>query len=203
MLAIRRLTFLLLIQGFSYGIPVFTKMFQGSLSIEEDELDLDSNLEDGDFGFYTVKFINPKDRLKVVTEGPWKIMDHYLTIQKWKPNFHIERAKVKSTAIWIHLLGLPLEYFHKSILVSIWKLVGKPIKLDTNTALAMRGKCFNRWENKNSNPRRDLRDANHFQSLNSLDLDGDQEGQVMSAPIVCVIKVDILSLVHKLRIQNG
>ncbi|KAK5846715.1 hypothetical protein PVK06_003012 [Gossypium arboreum] len=47
MLAIRRLTFLLLVQGFSYGIPVFTKMFQGSLSIEEDELDLDSNLEDG------------------------------------------------------------------------------------------------------------------------------------------------------------
>ncbi|MFQ6626167.1 hypothetical protein Gotur_004982 [Gossypium turneri] len=123
-------------------------MFQGSLSIEEDELDLDSNLEDSDdfdcidldFGFYTVKFINPKDRLKVVTEGPWKIMDHFLTFQKWTPNFHIERAKVKSVAVWIHLLGLPLEYFHESILVSVGKLVGKPIKVDTNTALAMRGK---------------------------------------------------------------
>ncbi|PPD73351.1 hypothetical protein GOBAR_DD29718 [Gossypium barbadense] len=67
-------------------------------------------------------------------------MDHYLTIQKWTPNFHIERAKVKSTAVRIRLLGLPLEYFHESILVSVEKLVGKPIKVDTNTALAMRGK---------------------------------------------------------------
>ncbi|KAE8720953.1 putative beta-1,4-xylosyltransferase IRX9 [Hibiscus syriacus] len=38
-------------------------------------------------------------------------MDHYLTIQKWKSNFFADGASVSSTAVWIHISGLPIEYF--------------------------------------------------------------------------------------------
>ncbi|MBA0681617.1 hypothetical protein Goari_023407 [Gossypium aridum] len=108
-------------------------------------------LEDGfdcidlGYGFYAMKFVSDKDCLKVLTESPKKIMDHYLMVQQWRPNFLLKRVEVKSTTMWIHLLGLPIEYFHELFLVSIGKFVGKPIKVDFNligfnTMLATRGK---------------------------------------------------------------
>ncbi|MBA0566641.1 hypothetical protein Golob_011439 [Gossypium lobatum] len=92
------------------------------------------------YGFYAVKFEKQEDRFKVMIEGRWKIMDHYLTVKKWKPNFHPETAVVWSTVIWIYCPGLPLEYFHESVLIDVGKLVGKPNKVDSNTSLATRGK---------------------------------------------------------------
>ncbi|MBA0811193.1 hypothetical protein Gohar_003117, partial [Gossypium harknessii] len=41
---------------------------------------------------------------------------------------------------WIQLLGLPLEYFNEEVLVKVGKLVGRPIKLDSNTVYTTRGK---------------------------------------------------------------
>ncbi|XVF11920.1 hypothetical protein REPUB_Repub08aG0069600 [Reevesia pubescens] len=40
----------------------------------------DFELIDLGSGFYVVKFENIEDRFKVMTGGPWKIMDHYLTV---------------------------------------------------------------------------------------------------------------------------
>ncbi|XVE98728.1 hypothetical protein REPUB_Repub03eG0133100 [Reevesia pubescens] len=62
--------------------------------------------------FYVVKFENMEDRFKVMIGGPWKIMDHYLTVQKWQPNFRPSFAMVGATTVWIQLPELPLEYFN-------------------------------------------------------------------------------------------
>ena len=100
----------------------------------------DFELIDLGHGYYVVKFANLEDRSKVMIEGPWKIMDHYLTVQRWRPNFHPSSATIGSTAVWIQLPELPLEYFNGDVLMEIGRLVGIPLKLDSNTTLVTRGK---------------------------------------------------------------
>ncbi|KAE8672386.1 PLASMODESMATA CALLOSE-BINDING PROTEIN 3 [Hibiscus syriacus] len=50
------------------------------------------------------------------------------------------RVCVSSTAVWINILGLPIEYFDEGILVNIGKLVGTPLKVDYRTVWATRGR---------------------------------------------------------------
>ncbi|KAE8702094.1 hypothetical protein F3Y22_tig00110503pilonHSYRG00797 [Hibiscus syriacus] len=135
--------------------PLFAGMFRSSSRMEEEndddiptvEISADTKNEirqpwrkaliiKGEFecidlgnGFYAVKFQSMSDRLKVPTEGPWKIMDHYLTVQKWKLNFLEEKANVSYTAMWIHISGLPIEYFDEKILAEIGKLIGTTLYL--------------------------------------------------------------------------
>nr|KJB43223.1 hypothetical protein B456_007G189100 [Gossypium raimondii] len=68
-------------------------------------------------GFYVVKISSVDDGLKVITTGTWKIMDHYLTIQKWKSNCHPAIRMIVSTVVWTQLPSLPLEYFNEEVLV--------------------------------------------------------------------------------------
>lgn len=101
------------------------------------KLDGDLELIDLGYGYYVAKFANSDDRTKVMTGGPWKIMDHYLTVQRWKPNFRPSEAVVPSTAVWIHLPEFPLEFFKESIiLLDTANQIGKPLRLDTTTSLA-------------------------------------------------------------------
>ncbi|XVF28970.1 hypothetical protein REPUB_Repub15cG0079400 [Reevesia pubescens] len=92
------------------------------------------------YGFYAVKFERMDDRFRVLTEGPWKIMDHYLTVQRWRPLFRPSQATIGSTAVWVHLPELPLEFFNEDVLMEIGRILGKPLKIDSTTALATRGK---------------------------------------------------------------
>lgn len=71
---------------------------------------------------------------------PWKIMDHYLVVQRWKPNFRPSTAKIGKMAIWIRLPEFPIEYFDVEMLMEVGRQLGKPIRLDTNTSKAARGK---------------------------------------------------------------
>ncbi|XVF30111.1 hypothetical protein REPUB_Repub16aG0028700 [Reevesia pubescens] len=91
-------------------------------------------------GYYIVKFDQKGDMVNVLTGGPWKILGHYLTVQRWKPNFKPSTSILGSTTIWIQLPELPIEYFNKEILMRIGSLIGKPLKLDANTSMASRGK---------------------------------------------------------------
>ncbi|XVF02367.1 hypothetical protein REPUB_Repub04eG0169400 [Reevesia pubescens] len=97
-------------------------------------------------GFYVVKFENMEDRLKVMTGGPWKIMDHYLTVQRWQPYFRHSVEVVGAMVAWIQLPKLPLKFFNGELLMNIGKIVGNPLKLDSNTILVTREKfartCF-------------------------------------------------------------
>nr|WMB96822.1 hypothetical protein [Solanum melongena]WMB96868.1 hypothetical protein [Solanum melongena]WMB97045.1 hypothetical protein [Solanum aethiopicum] len=91
-------------------------------------------------GFYVVKFAEMEDRAKVMTGGPWKIMDHYLTVQRWKPHFRPSEAVVPSTSVWIDFPECPVEYFQEDLLMEAAKHVGIPIKIDNTTALAAKAR---------------------------------------------------------------
>ena len=38
--------------------------------------------------YYIVVFTDRQDRDYAFQEGPWMIDDHYLLVQKWRPNFN-------------------------------------------------------------------------------------------------------------------
>ena len=60
-----------------------------------------------------MKFDMVEDYNHVLTGGPWIILNHYLTVRKWEPNFKPSEAKEISTAVWLKLTELPIEYFNK------------------------------------------------------------------------------------------
>lgn len=95
-----------------------------------------------DLGFncYVARFELAKDCMHVLLDGPWKIYDHYIVPQRWKPDFDPSTAKLVKMAVWVRLPGLPVEYFREDIIKLILQQVGTPLHLDRATAGVERGK---------------------------------------------------------------
>lgn len=68
------------------------------------------------------------------------IYKHYLTVQPWTLDFSINNIMVNSVVAWVRFSGLPIQYYHKSILHAIVKVVGIVMKVDYNTKVFKRGK---------------------------------------------------------------
>ncbi|KAA3472382.1 reverse transcriptase [Gossypium australe] len=90
--------------------------------------------------FYVVKFAQSEDYATVVTGGPWIVHDSYLTVRPWKAGFRPEEDDLSTTLVWIRIQGLPLEMFDEDALKVIGSAVGRPVKIDTHSALTSRGK---------------------------------------------------------------
>lgn len=103
------------------------------------EIQGDFEAVDLGLGFFLFKFEVKSDFTKVFTGGPWVILDHYLTVRKWKADFKPSVAEDISTAVWVRF-KLPIEYYNEKFLFHIAKLIGKPIKVDLNTATTTRGR---------------------------------------------------------------
>ncbi|KAL7192728.1 hypothetical protein ACSBR2_024529 [Camellia fascicularis] len=91
-------------------------------------------------GFFIVKFEMMEDYSKVFTGGPWVVLDRYVTVRKWQPNFKSDEAEEDTTAIWVRFPNLPIEYYDEKVLYHISKVIGTPLKIDVNTAMEARGK---------------------------------------------------------------
>ncbi|KAA8525309.1 hypothetical protein F0562_007164 [Nyssa sinensis] len=82
---------------------------------EDDGEDIE-DLEEGDFEvidlrsvYFLFKFDMFKDCVHVFSGGSWIILDHYLTVQRWKPDFRPLSGTVSKTTVWVRLLELPIE----------------------------------------------------------------------------------------------
>ena len=71
---------------------------------------------------------------------PWFVGDHYLHVQAWEVDFHPHVAKISTTAVWIRLEQLPIEYYHPEFLKHVGNKLGKLLKIDAVTSTAMRGR---------------------------------------------------------------
>ncbi|KAG8391521.1 hypothetical protein BUALT_Bualt01G0196300 [Buddleja alternifolia] len=76
-------------------------------------------------GYYIVRFYTKEEYDHVLQGGPWIIMGHYLTVQKWKPYFRPATETINSTLVWIRFPELPVELFHPDVLKSLGSLIGK------------------------------------------------------------------------------
>ncbi|KAI9075481.1 hypothetical protein K1719_042569 [Acacia pycnantha] len=87
-------------------------------------------------GYYIVSFSNKEDRDYAFSEGPWMIDDHYLLVQRWRPNFNPWKADCqRKIAVWIRIPDLPLEFCTVESLGLIGNMIGRIVKIDRSTSI--------------------------------------------------------------------
>ncbi|XP_031120937.1 uncharacterized protein LOC116024177 [Ipomoea triloba] len=91
-----------------------------------------------DNGYFLVKFASVDDYEFAKYGGPWMVLDHYLIVKEWVPNFDPFTAKTESMIVWIRFPCLPAEYFNHKFLMSVGEKVDRPINIDTATSLVSR-----------------------------------------------------------------
>lgn len=91
-------------------------------------------------GYFIVSFSTKEDRDFALQEGPWMIADHYLLVQRWRPNFNPLKADShKRIAVWVRIPNLPVELYNVESLRRIGDFMGKTLKIDRTTAFSERG----------------------------------------------------------------
>lgn len=68
------------------------------------------------------------------------VLDHYLIVKEWTPDFHPMVDKTEKLIVWARFPGLPVEYYNLDFLLKIGEKIGKPIRIDEATSLVSRGK---------------------------------------------------------------
>ncbi|KAI9110868.1 hypothetical protein K1719_018306 [Acacia pycnantha] len=90
--------------------------------------------------YYVVSFSSKEDRDYALYEGPWMLDDHYLLVQRWRPNFNPWRAdRQRRIAVWVRIPDLPLEFCTVESLGLIGNMIGRIIKIDRSTSIYDKG----------------------------------------------------------------
>ncbi|KAF7812559.1 uncharacterized protein G2W53_033535 [Senna tora] len=85
-------------------------------------------------GFFLVVFRFAKDRWRALLAGPTLINGHFMSIQLWSPRFNpLENTKKAFSPIWVRLENLPMEFYHRDVLVQIGNSLGTFLGLDADT----------------------------------------------------------------------
>ncbi|XP_048623663.1 uncharacterized protein LOC125592501 [Brassica napus] len=83
--------------------------------------------------FFMVRFEKESEYLTALTGGPWRLFGSYLIVRAWSPEFDPLRDDIVTTPVWIRLTNIPVNFYHRSILMGIAKELGKPIRVDLTT----------------------------------------------------------------------
>lgn len=79
---------------------------------------------------FLFRFAQSDDYEKALFGGPWFIMDHYLMLTTWKPNFRPSINNFDNMSAWVRIDELPVEYYDKEALFEISRHIEKPIRVD-------------------------------------------------------------------------
>lgn len=90
--------------------------------------------------FYLVKLSDIEDYRQALFEGPWKIADHYLIVQRWRPFFSLTASISQKVVVWVRIPNLPIELCNEKLLPRIGNTIGNMLKIDKVTSLQSRGK---------------------------------------------------------------
>ncbi|KAL0803497.1 hypothetical protein Bca101_095987 [Brassica carinata] len=83
--------------------------------------------------FFMVRFEKEDEYLEALTGGPWRAFGSYLMVRAWSPEFDPLRDDIVTTPVWIRLTNIPVNFYHRSILMGISKGLGRPIRVDQTT----------------------------------------------------------------------
>ncbi|XP_039063085.1 uncharacterized protein LOC120207731 [Hibiscus syriacus] len=89
------------------------------------------NLINLDNDYYLVKFENPEDYTRVLTDGPWMIYGSYVTVQPWSRNFTTTEKNPSQVIAWLRLPGLPYRYYNTVLIRTTVNMIGRASKLTT------------------------------------------------------------------------
>lgn len=90
--------------------------------------------------FYLVRLSSKEDYLHALFEGPWKVADHYIIVQRWQPRFSFSASISHKVAIWIRIPCIPMELSNETMLRRIGSALGTMLKIDNLTSIHDRGK---------------------------------------------------------------
>lgn len=76
------------------------------------------------------RFYEKGDYYHVLENGPWIVLGHYLTVNRWRPNLRPTLEDIATTYIWARLLDSPIEFFNEELLIRVGKHLSKAIKVD-------------------------------------------------------------------------
>lgn len=54
-------------------------------------------------------------------------------VQAWSPHFDPLKSEIETTPVWVRLSNIPVNFYHKAILMGIAKGLGKPVRVDATT----------------------------------------------------------------------
>ncbi|XVF67807.1 hypothetical protein PTKIN_Ptkin10aG0151500 [Pterospermum kingtungense] len=117
--------------GYNYLLRKIHAMWRPKLRIELVALEND---------YFLVKFASSDDYNYAKFEGPWMILDHYLIVKEWSPNFDSLNDRTEKMLVWVRLPCLPIEYYDQDFLLKVGSKIGRPIRIDQATSLVSRGK---------------------------------------------------------------
>ncbi|XP_018466068.2 uncharacterized protein LOC108837533 [Raphanus sativus] len=83
--------------------------------------------------YFMIRFGDEDEYLAALAGGPWRVFGSYLVVQAWTPSFDPLSDDIVTTPVWIRLANIPINFYHKSILMGIAKALGKPVKVDLTT----------------------------------------------------------------------
>lgn len=72
-----------------------------------------------DLDYFLAKFESLSNYEFAKFEGPWMLINHYLVVQEWKPNFDPKSDKTEKLLVWVRFPTLPIEYFEDELLIKI------------------------------------------------------------------------------------
>ncbi|KAK5842293.1 hypothetical protein PVK06_004631 [Gossypium arboreum] len=93
--------------------------------------------------FKDILFQSKANYVRALTEGPWIVYGNYLTVQPWSEYFSTSQPFSSDVIAWIRLPSIPKFMYRKNIIETIEELVGRVIKLDSNTYSRVQ-----QWENE-------------------------------------------------------
>ncbi|XP_019151931.1 PREDICTED: uncharacterized protein LOC109148649 [Ipomoea nil] len=92
-----------------------------------------------DNGYFIVRFGVVKDLEHAIFEGPWMVMDHYLIVKPWMPDFDPFSDVTEKVLVWLRIPCLPAEYYSLIFLRKLGNRVGRTIRVDQATSMMSRG----------------------------------------------------------------
>lgn len=90
--------------------------------------------------YYLITLSSIDDYKHALFEGPWKVADHYLVVQRWRPYFSHTASVSQKIAVWIRIPKLPMEMCNDKFLTRLGATLGTMLKIDKLTSLHSRGK---------------------------------------------------------------
>jgi len=70
-------------------------------------------------GFFLVKLYVEEAMIKVLWGGPWMFGQRAIFLRCWMANFNPKEKSITSIIVWVHLSGLPPQYWDDEILLGI------------------------------------------------------------------------------------
>ncbi|KAJ4850203.1 hypothetical protein Tsubulata_020317 [Turnera subulata] len=94
---------------------------------------------DLEHNFYLVRFSNRQDYMHALTDGPWNVFGHYLTVEPWIPQFNPAQHRITTVMVWVQIPDLSCEYYDRRLLHTICYMIGRLVRIDHNIEEAIRG----------------------------------------------------------------